>query len=33
MEACEVDCDILEGMVMKVRELVIVRDEMKHKII
>jgi hypothetical protein len=33
MESCEIDCDIQEGAVTKVRKLVIVRDATKTQVI
>jgi hypothetical protein len=33
MESCEIDCDLHEGVVTKIRELVIVRGTAKHRII
>ncbi len=33
MESCEIDCDILDGMVTNTRELQIIRGDKKHRII
>jgi hypothetical protein len=33
MESCEIDCDIQDGVVTKVRKLIIVRDTTKTQII
>lgn len=33
MESCEIDCDIHDGVVTKVRELIMVRGEARHRII
>jgi hypothetical protein len=33
MESCEIDCDMREGVVTNVHELIIVRGEKRHQIV